>query len=160
MIDSIKTILFATTLDKASRPVTRMAASIAMQYQAKIVLVHALEPMSAYAHALVESYLPEGKIDDIRAEGEQRLLASIHDKVRNFFAEEMIQDENQSDLLENIVVKQEAPANLILDTAEAARPDLIIMGTQHGNKISKLLIGSTARKVVEASEFPVLVVPL
>lgn len=160
MIKPIKTILFATTLDKESRPVTRMAASLAMQYEAKVILLHAVEPISAYAHALVESYLPPEKVKEMRAQGEKQLLEIIQQKVRNFFEEEVITDPSKLNLLQDVIVKEEAPANLILDTAEKEGVDLIVMGTQHGKKISKLLIGSTARKVVEASEVPVLVVPL
>ncbi len=49
MITKINRILFATTLEQETRAVTRMAAGLALQHQAELIMVHALDPLSAYS---------------------------------------------------------------------------------------------------------------
>ena len=52
------------------------------------------------------------------------------------------------------------PAAAILETAKADGNDLIVMGTQGLGGIRKLLLGSTAERVLRRTEVPVLAVPL
>lgn len=51
------------------------------------------------------------------------------------------------------------PAKLILDYAEEQRVDLIVIGTQGENAVSRFLLGSVAERVVRHSRIPVLTVP-
>lgn len=50
------------------------------------------------------------------------------------------------------------PFNVILNTAEELKADLIIMGTHGRTGLDHVLFGSTAEKVVRKSEIPVLTV--
>jgi nucleotide-binding universal stress UspA family protein len=51
------------------------------------------------------------------------------------------------------------PAQEILRHADSSKADLIVMGTQGLGAAGRLLMGSTASRVLEATTVPVLVVP-
>jgi nucleotide-binding universal stress UspA family protein len=58
---------------------------------------------------------------------------------------------------ETVHVKDQLPAQGILDTAKAKDADLIVMASHGRRGISKLLLGSQAAEVVSQSSVPVLV---
>ncbi len=160
MLTNIRKILFATTLERETRAVTEMAASLAVKYGAEVIMVHALEPLGNFGRAIVDSYISRELAEKIRTEGRQELMQEIETKVRTFFEEEMITDPAQQHLLREIIVREAMPEDLILQVADEQNVDLIVMGSHHRRGLSKVLMGSTARKVVELSTRPVLTVPL
>ncbi|RMF14542.1 MAG: universal stress protein [Gammaproteobacteria bacterium] len=160
MLTHINKILFATTLERETRAVTEMAASLAVKYGAEVIMVHALEPLGNFGRAIVDSYISKELAEKIRSEGRDELMRDIETKVRTFFEEEMITDPSQQHLLKEIIVREVNPEELILDVAEEKNVDLIVMGSHRRRGLSKVIMGSTARKVVELAERPVLCVPL
>jgi nucleotide-binding universal stress UspA family protein len=56
------------------------------------------------------------------------------------------------------MVRQGAPAQMVVDVATAEKADLIIMGSHGESGVSKLLIGSVVQKVLYWATIPVLVV--
>ena len=54
MLPAIKTILYATDLSQGSPYIFRYALTLARQHQAKIVVVHAIEPLTPFGQSLVE----------------------------------------------------------------------------------------------------------
>ncbi len=160
MLTAIDTIVFATTLDPATRAVTRMAASLAVRYQARVILVHALEPQGEYGASAVKTFLSQEEVKRIREQGFAELQDTIRDKIDNFFNEEMEGEKQHLDLLAETIVKEGRPGDLVLDTAEKNHADLIVMGTRQPKGVKRLLIGSVARHVMENSSIPVLIIPL
>jgi nucleotide-binding universal stress UspA family protein len=57
-----------------------------------------------------------------------------------------------------MMVRQGAPANMVIDVARTENADLIIMGSHGESGASKLLIGSVVQKVLYWATIPVLVV--
>ena len=62
--------------------------------------------------------------------------------------------------LDNIIVKAGHPVDEILSVALGGSYDVVVMGTHGQGKISRLLIGSVARGVVDKCEVPVLTIRL
>jgi nucleotide-binding universal stress UspA family protein len=56
------------------------------------------------------------------------------------------------------LVRQGAPAQMVVDVAAAEKADLIVMGSHGESGMSKLLIGSVVQKVLYWATVPVLVV--
>lgn len=56
------------------------------------------------------------------------------------------------------MVRQGAPAQMVVDVAAAEKVDLIVMGSHGKSGMSKLLIGSVVQKVLYWATVPVLVV--
>ncbi len=68
--------------------------------------------------------------------------------------------ENQTFDADDILIKNGAPAETIVQTAKEQNCDLIVMGTHGHGAITDVLIGSTAKWVVRQSVIPVLVIRL
>jgi nucleotide-binding universal stress UspA family protein len=56
------------------------------------------------------------------------------------------------------VVRSGPPAKAILERVEAARHDLVVMGSRDRGPARSLLLGSVGRAVLEHSPVPVLIV--
>ncbi len=60
----------------------------------------------------------------------------------------------------DVQVMSKAPAaQVLLETAEILQPDFIVMGTSGHNAWYRMLLGSTATRVISEAKCPVLVVP-
>jgi len=57
------------------------------------------------------------------------------------------------------IVTEGTPADEILKTARREDADLIVVGTRGAGNIARLLLGSTAHRVLQGARVPVLAVP-
>ena len=160
MLPQIKHILYATDLSEHTRPVFRHAISLAQHYEAKITMVHTIEPLGTTGAALLEAYLPRetaekmhtGALEEVRDKMQQRLEAFCH--------EELNMSSEESHLIEEIVVLDGHTAQTIVDYSKKIEADVIVMGTHSYSAISEFLIGSTARKVTQIARIPVFIIPM
>ena len=61
----INTILYTTDLGTQTRQVFRYAIDMANYYNAEIVILHVVEPMSNTARAMINTYLSEGLSEEL-----------------------------------------------------------------------------------------------
>ena len=155
----INSILYATDLGKHTRPAFRMAVSLAKQNNAKVHFLYVIEPMNANTASLVNSYLPEGTIEDIYQRSVDDLHKKIKDRIDKFCLEELDGKEFPGGKpVANII--EGSPATTIINMAKDNNVDLIVMGSHAHSLLNNLFIGSVADKVVNRSPTPVLLVPL
>jgi len=159
-IPMIETILYPTDLGSHMRPAFRFAVSLARQYNAKIVMMHVLEPMSSSSRRLVESYLSKKEAGKLREEGFQKVEKKMRKRLSRFCEDEMGESAEKCELVSEVVVVTGTPAEMIAQEAEGRGADLIVMGTHTDTSLGHRLIGSTARKLTHFSKIPVLVVPV
>lgn len=155
----INSILYATDLGKHTRPAFRMAVELAKQNNAKIHFLYVIEPVSANTASLVNSYLPEGTIEDFYQRSLDDLHEKVNDRIDKFCLEELDGKEFPggkpiADIIEG------SPAATIINIAEERNVDIIVMGSHAHSALNNLFIGSVADKVVNRSATPVLLVPL
>lgn len=136
----IKRILFATDFSEASEPALRVAASLARDNRAKLILLHASQ---------IEDY-PVGELFDEdpqppRDEVEQ--LEKIASRVGNVDCE-----------YRWVHCDGSREADVIVDTAAKENADMIVVGTHGRRGLSHLLAGSVAEKVIREATCPVLTV--
>ncbi len=62
-IPKYKTLLYASDLGSHTRPVFRHATGLARQYQARIVMLHVVEPIGLTGEAVINTYLPRLNTD-------------------------------------------------------------------------------------------------
>ncbi|MDH3692782.1 MAG: universal stress protein [Gammaproteobacteria bacterium] len=160
MIPNIQTILYTTDLEEHARSVLRYAASIAEKYDAQIVLLNVIEPLTPTTRSLINNVLPEGKAEAIREEGVRRLHKKIEERLRDFCKSELGADPETCVVVSDTRVIEGYPASVILQQAEETNADLIVMGTHGRTGASKMLLGSIAQKVLHQAAIPVLLVPL
>jgi len=154
------------------------AADIANENAAQVVLVYAISPHAlseqelAYAQErcgeefsrrLEGSGLPPFPIDE---NDEQRSVYQYIEARKAFnqvYAEDVLKRAKsrlQEHGIEDIksVIENNRPANAILDVAKQEDVDLIIIGRRGHSRVVEFFLGSTAQKVLQQTNWPVLVV--
>ena len=166
----IKKILFATDLSEPARQSLAYAVSLSNLYGAGITIVHVLEESQgmeaavAY-HVGAEAWarIKRKQEDSARSAiiGKQRSVdPGMKDALKQFYETVSENEENQSFVLDDVVVGRGTPVDVIIEAAQAKGCDLIVMGSHGHGGLAGMLMGSTAKKVLQQSKIPVLIVRL
>lgn len=158
-LPAYKTILYATDLGKHTRPVFRSALSLARKYEANIIMLHVVEPMSSAMQAVVDTYLPEGEAKKVYQDGMQSVLREMKQRLETFCKEELGSPHLQSGRVKEMLVVSGRTSEEILRVAEKHLVDLIIMGKSSRSILGSDVAGSSTRRVSRHSTIPVLIVP-
>ena len=136
----IHTILFPTDFSPASQTAFVLACALARDYQARLVVLHVMEPPRANFGELGPVYPVPG---EMRAELEAALgqLKPVGGPVS----------------MERRVVEG-APVGTIVDVARQLPAELIVLGTHGRRGIGRVLMGSVAENVLRQAPCPVLAV--
>ena len=164
----IKKILYATDLSENAVHAFAYAVSLANAYGANMTTLHVLTEFSG--QEFVANMINSDTLAEIKerhySEARNQLIGKKRDKVaireiiKAFYEESMDSDDIPDTAADEVLIKSGAPADVILQTAEELKCDLIVMGTHGQDMLVDVLIGSTARRVVKQSSIPVLVVRL
>ena len=157
---TINTIIYATDMGEHMRPVFRRAIHLAEHHEANIIMVHVMEPLTSTGNAVVEAYLPKEQLEKFHHEGMQSVLERMHQRVTSFCREETgACPTTGSTLVSDIVVTHGRPSMVIPAQATDKGAALIVMGTCSHRLLGHGLLGSTAQRVIQRSDVPVMVVP-
>lgn len=159
MVPQVKTILYTTALGSHTRPVFRFTVGLAQQLQARIILLHVVEPLSHSVRFLIDSYLKPDAAKDLHQQAAKGLLDKLHKRLEAFCEEELGATLEQTTVISEIRVVSGLPCEVILYEADQHSADLIVMGAHSGVMHSDFL-GSTSRRVTLLSKRPVLIVPV
>ena len=154
-----KTILYATDLGDHTKPVFRTALSLARKYEAKIIMLHVVEPMSSAIQAVVDTYLTEIDAKKIYKDNLQAVLGKMKQRLKDFCREELNSHEFKSSHVDEMLVVSGRPDEEIIRVAEEHRADLIVLGKSTRSVLGSDVSGSTSRRVSRYSNTPILVVP-
>lgn len=155
MIPKIKTILLATDLSKNSAYAFYYAVHMAKRDEAKIVILHAVEPLPPmlisfgdFSHQVAQDRWDETakkfkeRIQDISVKVDTRMGSS------------------SVDLVAKILIRLGHPVEEILKAADEEGCDVIVLGTHSKGFLQKAFVGSVCNSVLHRTRKPVLVVPL
>ena len=154
----ISTILYATDLGEQTRPVFRHALALAKLYDAKIIMLHVVEPVGETAKAVISAYISQDFSEAMLKESMKDLLVKMKDRLRRFFEEECEEEKICSSVKELMVVAGK-PSEEILRVSEEENADLIIVGKSTRTVRGLRVMGSTARRVSRIAMVPVLIIP-
>jgi universal stress protein A len=132
-----KHLLLATDLVSYDEPAILRAATLAKAFDAKLSLLHVVEPIPAYAEIT-----PLNVEDELVAQAKTQL-------------QELGQKLNVP--IQEQYVRVGPPKHEIIDAAKELNVDLIVMGS-HGRHGLSLLLGSTANAVVHGAACDVITV--
>jgi nucleotide-binding universal stress UspA family protein len=132
-------ILFPTDFSTTGRPALEMAASLARDRKARLLIVHVEEPPVAYGGG--EFYY--GSLEPDHAELERML-------------KDVVPTDSAVPVEHRMIVG--SPAASIVYLAEKEGVDLIVMPTHGRTGLSRLLMGSVAEEVVRKAKCPVLTI--
>lgn len=105
-----------------------------------------LTVVPGYQMPLVGTYFPSGTF--------ARAIKDIRHQLTEFVQQKLPVDPGDCTL----VVKEGKPADTILEEAQAAGAELIVLASHKQSRLERTVLGSIANKVVGRSPIPVLVV--
>lgn len=155
MIPQIKKILYATDLSKNSSYAFLYAIDVAKKNDARIIILHAVEPIPAYA----EVY---GAItDEFKKRQHEEIIESIRKQLQEFCgkAETEIGPPCLS-LVSKILVPVGHPPEEILNAADGEDCDVIVLGTHGKGFLEHTFLGSVSSAVLHRTRKPVFIIPL
>jgi nucleotide-binding universal stress UspA family protein len=160
MLPEVKKILFASDLSLNSRYAFGYAASLADHYSAKITVLHVLERLNPSTIMEVQGYMGEEDWKKIQKEKQEGLLDEITLRLNDFCAEMNDKLIDCKFIVEGIVTIEGVPAEEVLKQSKKLDMDVIVMGTHGHGLFADALLGSTARRVINRSEIPVMAIRL
>ncbi|MDF3863108.1 universal stress protein [Pseudomonas sp. LABIM340] len=156
----IRTILYATDLGLYAPYVLQHALSLARAYGAEVYVVHAVEPLGLFAESVLQTYLDEGTLSEMRTNGLTNVMGSIEQRVMEGFRDELGEARQDAELIRSVRVVQGDAPMVILDEAKRLDVDIIVAGSHsHGDGLNTPL-GRTAARLVQLAEVPVYLVPM
>lgn len=159
-IPMVKKIIYATDLGIYGSYLLEHVSDLAERHKAKVVVVHAIEPLSPFADAVLEAFVPEDDKKNLKMEGIENVLDTIRLRVMAAFEDDFIDYDGDREWLEDVLVVAGNAPDVILQQAREQNADLIVIGS-HGKGMNSnyISIGSVASKVLQLSEIPVYLVP-
>ncbi len=155
MIPQIKKILYATDLSKNSSYAFLYAADMAKRHDAKIVILHAIEPIPTYAEAYT------GITDKIKQKQEEESIEFIKNHLQEFCKKAEAQiGLSCIELVSKILVSRGHPPEEILNAAEKEGCDVIVLGSHGKGFLAHTFLGSVSRSVLHRTRKPVFIIPL
>lgn len=139
----MKTILVPVDFSKYSEYALEVAASIAKNNDAKIVVVHML--------GLSDAFLTKDEAEEVF--NAMYYMKLSKKKFEHFLKKPYLKDIEVTDTIRNYKVFSE-----INEVANEFEADLIVMGSHGVSGFTDMFIGSNTEKVVRSSEIPVLVI--
>jgi nucleotide-binding universal stress UspA family protein len=137
-------ILCPTDFSDVSTKAERFALAIARHYGGRLSLLHVDPPLPAMAYG---EFPVEVRLSDAqRRQAESDMMA----------ARRRAQDNG---VIVDAEVRGGSPAREILEVAQHASVDLIVLGTHGRGGVEHFLLGSVAEKVLRKARCPVMVVP-
>lgn len=141
-----KNLLIASDGSELAGKAVMHGLALAKALGAKVTAVTVSDPWTVFASAEVSAPFPIEEYQLACEEAARKLLAAIKERAD---AEGVACDTQH--------VKDQFPAEGILDTAKLRGCDLIVMASHGRRGVSRLLLGSQANRVVTHSEIPVLI---
>jgi nucleotide-binding universal stress UspA family protein len=141
--DPIETVLCATDFSETASQALHHATRLASRHQARLVLVHIVEPLPADPYPMPAA-LPTGEAN-LRELGSERL-------------QQLAREIAAPGLRVETRLEMGPPGSQLLEVAERERASLIVLGTRGLTGFRHLVFGSTAEHVVRCARCPVLTV--
>ena len=155
MIPQIKKILYATDLSKNSSYAFLFATDMARSYDAKIVILHAIEPIPPYAE------IHTSMTDEIKRKQQEEIAEEIKKHLLEFCKK--VEDQIGPPcvgLVSKILIPRGHPPEEILNAAAEEGCDMIVLGTHGKGFLAHTFLGSVSSAVLHRTRKPVFIIPL
>ncbi len=157
MIPQIKKILYATDLSKNSVYAFFYAIDMAKRHNARIVILHAIEPIPAYVY--VEAGV--GITAEMKLKRQEEAVEELKKRLQEFCKRAEVQHGPPCvELVSKIVVPRDYPPEAILNAANQEGCDVIVLGTHGKGFMAHTFLGSVSNAVLHRTRKPVFIIPL
>jgi nucleotide-binding universal stress UspA family protein len=150
----INRILVATDASAASNRALKMAAQLAGQWDAELLIVHVIRDMQI-PYEIKE--IPELESQQIESfsEAREKIMRKIAQTVLRS-AQEKVEKLGVNKI--ETVIGTGDPATSILSLAKRRKMDMIVIGTRGLGKLKGTILGSVSRKVTNNAETSCLII--
>ncbi len=145
---AMKNVLVATDFSEPSATALTYARELARKFGAQLHILHVVQDVTAliYADASIALSPPNDWQADLERECQQTL-------------DRLVTAEDRRDLhAQTVLVTSNNPAKAITDHGRDSGMDLIVIGATGRGRVSRLMMGSVADKVIRTAFCPVLTV--
>lgn len=156
----IQTILFATDMGIHTHYLLHHVNTLASQYDARVIVVHAIEPPGHLGDAVVQTYLSSDVQQEFKRDGISRILDGVKGKILDVLEEEFIDGQQGLSKIRDVRVLEGKPVDVILKEAGECRADIILLGSHGPGTDSPHMLGGVTSRVLQLSRVPVYMVPL
>jgi nucleotide-binding universal stress UspA family protein len=155
MIPQVKKILYATDLSKNSSYVFLYAVDMAKRADARIVILHVIETIPAYAEAYT------GLTDELKRKQQHETVGELKEHLQGFCKKAEAQIGPPCvELVSKILVPRGHPPEEILNAANEEGCDVIVLGTHGKGFLAHTFLGSVSSAVLSRTRKPVFIIPL
>jgi nucleotide-binding universal stress UspA family protein len=155
MIPQIKKILYATDLSRNSSYAFLYATDMARRHDARIVILHVIEPVPAYAAAYT------GITDELKQKQQEETVQEIKKHLGEFCKKAEAQMGPPCvELVSKILVPRGHPPEEILNAANEEGCDVIVLGTHGKGFLAHAFLGSVSNAILHRTQQPVFIIPL
>lgn len=159
MMKPIKTILYATDLSTTSNFAFRYAVGLAKAVDARLHVMHALEPMNEEARITLQMFMIDANERNQAINRRlQNTRAALNERQEAFWAEMPEDERGERARVDDIEVVEGYAADAILKRADSLPADMILMGS-HAHGLTHSFLGTIAKRVLHRAKVPTLIVP-
>ncbi len=149
-------VLCAVNITEAAEEVIKHAASISKRYNSTLYILYVMEEKTAETLA---ARIGRALSKDLLREYQQ-LLATLEERDSFILKDMALKAENLCGCQIETLITRGKPHEEILKVAQEKGADIIVIGSHSAPPVSKVLLGSTAEKVLHRAPCPVLLVPI
>jgi nucleotide-binding universal stress UspA family protein len=156
MVPEIKRILYATDLSKNSSYAFFYAIHLARKFDAKITILHAIEPIPLYVEAYAASM-----IDRVERQDREKAIGHIQKLLQEFCMK--VESRMGSPclvLVSKSLVLVGHPVEEILKAAQEEACDILVLGSHGKGFLEQTFLGSVSSAVLHRSRKPVFIIPI
>ena len=140
MTKPIKKILYATDYSKASGRALDEAVNLATRYDAELLVLHVIEPVTTYVTG-----------EDFGSAGLYMKLEDATKREAEVSMQKLMGKLQKSKVRAKSLLLKGTPHDQIVKAAKSRNADMIVIGTHGRTGLSKLFMGSVAGKVVSTA---------
>ncbi len=152
-------ILYATDLGLYSPYLMKQLAQLAISLQARIDILHVVEPMGVFAESIINTYLPHDASRHLRQKGLQEVMSFIKTQVKEALSTDYIDILSELEI-DEIIVEMGQPAEVIIQQALLRESNILVLGSHGQHAFQGGPMGSVVTKVLQMSPIPVMMIPM
>ncbi|MDD1507669.1 universal stress protein [Pseudomonas sp. CNPSo 3701] len=156
----IRSILYATDLGLYAPYVLQHALALARSFKARLHVVHVVEPMGLFAESVLQTYVDEDRLKELRSTGLETVMSNIELRVLEGFRDELGDSQDDLELIGSVSVLRGDPPISILEHAHKLAVDLLVVGSHSHGAALEVPMGRTAARLLQLCDVPVYLVPM
>lgn len=143
----MKKIIAAIDFSDVSAKVLNQTAELAQATGAQVVLVHGIEQLASF-YDIYGYTVPD--VGEFEIHARDRAAKALEERAKTLT---LPADQISTEILEGPLI------DTLLDSAKSHQADLLVLGSHGHGVVARLLLGSTAQRIINQATIPILIVP-